>query len=351
MNYPFSFVNINNPDRHLNLREALNAILADQRASREQLADDLHISLAQLDIILEASDPADLEECVAALPYDGEGWVSVSPNEGDAFEPDDVGQWVEIEPDDVEERPALKGRLATMFSKYGVLVHENHDARGEPTTAVAFWKTDQANNDPFGSSAEDISAEETREKVALFEWADQALGLGEAELELKLDEAAKRFKRTRGTLKQLIKARRSDKKRREEARSRPHDAPEDDVRYYGPDFRVSKRGVFARRIDSEGTPFWERISTTRMDIEALTRDARARELGDVCRHHQQGWRHEKAGNPKRSYSGRQGGRDRGASGLSRSWRGAKQIGPAADRPVPHDGGDGQDHFGSPNWLA
>jgi hypothetical protein len=93
MNHPFSFVNINNPDRHLNLREALNAILADQRASREQLADDLHISLAQLDIILEASDPADLEECVAALPYDGEGWVSVSPNEGDAFEPDDVGQW------------------------------------------------------------------------------------------------------------------------------------------------------------------------------------------------------------------------------------------------------------------
>jgi hypothetical protein len=166
-----------------------------------------------------------------------------------------------------------------MFSKYGVLVHENHDARGEPTTAVALWKTDQANNDPFGSSAEDISAEETREKVALFEWADQALGLGEAELEPKLDEAAKRFKRTRGTLKQLIKARRSDKKRREEARSRPHDAPEDDVRYYGPDFRVSKRGVFARRIDSEGTPFWERISTTRMDIEALTRDARAENWG------------------------------------------------------------------------
>src|SRR3954463_16537708 len=50
--------------------------------------------------------------------------------------------------------------------------------------------------DPFTASAEDVAAEETRGKAELFAWADSALGLDEAELELALDAAVKRFGRS-----------------------------------------------------------------------------------------------------------------------------------------------------------
>jgi hypothetical protein len=58
----------------------------------------------------------------------------------------------------------------------------------------------------------DHAAKETRDKIELFEWADSVLGLGEAELEVALDDAVKRFGRPRVTLKRIIAARRSEKR-------------------------------------------------------------------------------------------------------------------------------------------
>jgi hypothetical protein len=246
MNTNFSFADINDPSRHLDIRAALNGIVADQKASRDQLADDLGVSLEHLNLVLDTVDP-----------------------EG-------VTGWVAVDSSDVEAWLAIQNRLVEVLTHYGVLAGERCDAAGVPNTALAVCGADQADDDPFGESAEDIAAEETRDKAALFAWADSLLGMSEAELELELDLAAKRFGRSRAALSRIVKARRSEK----QGRSQPHvDAPEDDVRYYGTDFRVSRRGVFARRIDSQGTPFWECISTTRMDIEALTRDGRAENWG------------------------------------------------------------------------
>ena len=69
---------------------------------------------------------------------------------------------------------------------------------------------DAAESDPFAGSAEDHAANETRRKIELFEWADSVLDLNESELELALDDAVKRFKMSRGALKRIIDARRSD---------------------------------------------------------------------------------------------------------------------------------------------
>ena len=52
---------------------------------------------------------------------------------------------------------------------------------------------DGRSRNPFGDSAEDIAAKETREKVELFAWADSMRGLGEAELELELPAAGQTF--------------------------------------------------------------------------------------------------------------------------------------------------------------
>jgi putative DNA primase/helicase len=135
--------------------------------------------------------------------------------------------------------------------------------------------------DPFADTAEDIAAEETRDKAELFAWADSVLGLGEAELELEIAAAVKRFRKTRAVLLRIVKARRSEKKKESERTRRPHeeDRTDDNVRYYGSDFKVSNRGVFARRFDNQGFPYWEQISTTRIDIVALTRDSRAESWG------------------------------------------------------------------------
>jgi hypothetical protein len=43
--------------------------------------------------------------------------------------------------------------------------------------------------DPFADNAEDIAADETRQKIELFAWADGVIGLNEVDLELALDEA------------------------------------------------------------------------------------------------------------------------------------------------------------------
>ena len=133
--------------------------------------------------------------------------------------------------------------------------------------------------DPFAGSAQDVAADETRRKVELFDWADSVLGLSGADLELALDDAVKRFEMSRASLKRIIGARRSEKAKEEAkgGRSEPDDGK--DVKYYTQDFKVSDRGVFARKLDDKGHPFWTPICTTRIDLEALTRDERGENWG------------------------------------------------------------------------
>jgi putative DNA primase/helicase len=139
-----------------------------------------------------------------------------------------------------------------------------------------------AEPDPFSGSAEDVAAEETRRQVELIGWADRALGLDETELELALEDAVKRFKMTRGSLKRLIVARRKEKleaeAKAERSRAEPND-DKDNIRCYSADFKVSDRGVFARKLDDKGHPFWDKICTTRIDLAALTRDVREENWG------------------------------------------------------------------------
>ena len=136
--------------------------------------------------------------------------------------------------------------------------------------------------DAFAGNAEEVAADETRRKIELFAWADGVLRLSEAELELALDEAAKHFKKPRGALKRIIEARRSEKSKAKAKAERGHAEPnddKDDVKYYSLDFKVSDDGVFARKLDDNGHPIWDKICTTRIDLEALTRDAREENWG------------------------------------------------------------------------
>jgi putative DNA primase/helicase len=139
-----------------------------------------------------------------------------------------------------------------------------------------------AEPDPFGGSAEDLAAEETRQKVELFGWADNVLGLNETEREVALEDAVKRFDMKRGSLKRVIAARRKEKSKAkakaERSRAEPHD-DKNNVKYYSPDFKVSDRGVFVRKLDDDGHSFWEQICTTRIDLAALTRDERGENWG------------------------------------------------------------------------
>ena len=60
---------------------------------------------------------------------------------------------------------------------------------------------------------------------------------------------------TRGSLKRIIAARRSEKSKAEAKAERSRAEPDDDkdnVKYYSPDFKVSDRGVFARKLDDHG---------------------------------------------------------------------------------------------------
>src|SRR4051812_10526531 len=103
--------------------------------------------------------------------------------------------------------------------------------------------------DPFAGCADNVAADESREKAELFGWADSVLDLSESELELALEAAMKRFGRARGALCQIIRARPNDKKKQSDRSRRPPEADgtEEGVRCYGTDFKVSSRGVFARR--------------------------------------------------------------------------------------------------------
>jgi putative DNA primase/helicase len=71
--------------------------------------------------------------------------------------------------------------------------------------------------------------------------------------------------------------------RNNQSRTVRHDpnqeGPEAGVQFYGSDFYASERGVFARRSKNR----WEQISTTRIDLLALTRDSRAESWGTYVR--------------------------------------------------------------------
>ena len=139
-----------------------------------------------------------------------------------------------------------------------------------------------AEHDAFAGSGEEVGAEETRRKIELFDWVDSVLELNEADLELALEDTVKHFNMTRGRLKQILKARRADKSKAEARAERGRAEPDDDnnnVKYYSLDFKVSDRGVFVRKLDDNGHPFWEKICTTQIDLEALTRDGRAENWG------------------------------------------------------------------------
>jgi putative DNA primase/helicase len=153
-------------------------------------------------------------------------------------------------------------------------------AAGVPSICPTNDDGAETEKDAFAGSAEEVAAEETRRKSELFAWADSVLGLNEADLELALEDAVKRFKRTRAFLKRIIAARRSEKAKAKAGRGRaePNDA-KDNVKDYPPDFKVSDRGVFARKLDDNGHPFWEKICTTRIDLEALTRDGHGENWG------------------------------------------------------------------------
>src|SRR5262249_32267828 len=73
--------------------------------------------------------------------------------------------------------------------------------------------------------------------------------------------------------------RRSEKAKEEAKRGRSEPCEGKDVKYYSQDFKVSDRGVFARKLDDKGHPFWAQICTTRIDLEALTRDEREENWG------------------------------------------------------------------------
>jgi putative DNA primase/helicase len=139
-----------------------------------------------------------------------------------------------------------------------------------------------AESDPFAGNADDVAAEETRLKVELLGWADSVLGLDEAEMELALENATKRFKRSRASLKRVLAARRREKSKAQAKAERTRAEPNDDqnnIKYYSQDFKVSDRGVFVRKLDDDGHPFWEQICTTRIDLAALTRDVREENWG------------------------------------------------------------------------
>jgi len=219
----------------LELRAALNRIIADQIISLQNLAGELGVSTAALDDMLNGAEDDNLES-----------WI------------------------------AIHGHIIEVLRRYGVLPKID-SPRLVPAICADADSTDE---DPFAESAEDVAADETRDKVALFAWADRVLGLSDAEFELELDQASKRFKRTKEALRRIVKARRSDRKkaRDQSGKNRSSDTGSD-TRFYGHDFKSSSSGVYVRRFDSDGVPGWDQISTTRMDINAFTRDQRGENWG------------------------------------------------------------------------
>ena len=200
---------------------------------------------------------------------------------------------------------ALRGdSIIEVLGRYGMLPEDaaikEQSPPVPPGTVLIPWGTDKANENPFADNAEDIAADETRDKIELFAWADGVLGLSEAELELEIDRAAKRFQLTKDALRRIVKARRNDRKKQRHQSGR-HQANDEgsETRFYGPDFKTSTTGVFTRRFDADGSPFWDRISTTRIEINAFTRDQRGENWGTYVLNNQSGRRYYEASYPTR----------------------------------------------------
>jgi hypothetical protein len=127
----------------LELRAALNRVIADQIISPQNLAVELGVSTAVLDDMLNDAEDDSLES-----------WI------------------------------AIHGHIIEVLRRYGVLPKID-SPRLVPVLCDDADSTDQ---DPFADSAEDVAADETRDKVDLFEWADSVIGLSDAEFELELEQ-------------------------------------------------------------------------------------------------------------------------------------------------------------------
>lgn len=234
------FCNFKNmdPATSLEMRDALKRIVADRKISEEQLAADLGLHNEAFANILNAT--------------------------GDSIDP-----WI-----------AIRGSIIEVLRRYDSLPQADFIEMESPNVVPAISAASPAEEDPFAETAEDVAADETRDKVLLFTWADSVLGLSDAEFELDLDQASKIFKRPKEALRRIVKGRRNDRKkeRNNSGKNRSTDSGSD-ARFYGPDFKSSSTGVWVRRFDCDGDTFWEQISTTRMDLNAFTRDQRAENWG------------------------------------------------------------------------
>jgi putative DNA primase/helicase len=225
----------------IGVRTALNQILIQGKASHEQLAAQLGVSAEVLSTM---------------LAVENHDWFHSGLLDHDRFL--DVLQQHDLSQDATARRAGTASEApATLPAVIESLENE------EP--------------DPFAANAEEVAAKETREKIELFAWADGVLDLTGADLELALEIASKRFVRDRAWLLRIIKNRKDD--REPDRRRADQGPPDENVRYYGTDFKVSDRGVFASRRDSEGDRIWDQISSTRIDLAALTRDTREENWG------------------------------------------------------------------------
>ena len=213
------------------IKDAINHLISSGSVSHEQLADELKVQ------------PDQLLKLLASEAFD------CSP-------------------------PGLVDHLLGLLRQHGLL----QEAASDQPEAKSDESSKAEEPDPFADNADDVGTEETRQKLELFAWADSVVDLPASELELALEAAAKRFECSRAALLRIVKARKVERDRAHQ-RPRSDTTPEEDVRYYGQDFKVSNRGVFARRLNSEGTPNWEQICTTRIDLVALTRDKREENWG------------------------------------------------------------------------
>jgi putative DNA primase/helicase len=234
------FCNFKNmdPATSLELRNAIKQIIVDRKISDQQLAAELGISTKALENIINGTD-------------------------------DSIESWI-----------AIQGCIVEVLRYYDALPQDDSIDAETPNIVPAICADASIEEDPFAGSAEDIAAKETRERILLFEWADSVLGLNEVDMELEFERATKHFNRSRSFLRQIIKARRNDRKKEREnsGKNRSTDSGSD-TRYYGEDFRSSSAGVFVRRFECDGATFWEKISTTRMDLDAFTRDQRGENWG------------------------------------------------------------------------
>jgi len=168
----------------INIRIALAEIISNQGLTRSDLAHQLGVNHLQLDGLLDETE-ADLE-----------AWS------------------------------AVQERLVEVLGRYGLLPES---PGGDPTGAAGCHAiVGSSSADPFGRNAEDVAAEETREKAELFAWADATNRLSGADLELELDAATKRFGTPRAALQRILRARANEKKKQDRAREHGNaDAPED----------------------------------------------------------------------------------------------------------------------------